>query len=496
MPEENKLPLKARIVALPKPIHGGLIRETAQRCDIAESDILDLSASLNPMGNPFDHPSTGLSLDTILMKATGHFAQYPDNRYLEFKYAAARFLGQGVDHINIIPGNGSCEIIRLVAECMLEENDVVLIPQPTFAEYEQQCRLVGADIQYLDQDELFEVSDELLDQAKILFVCNPNNPTGRLIERDRLKTLASRCTAHQTLLFVDEAFIELADPDQSIADLAAADDHVFVMRSLTKNFAIPGVRLGFGVASPDMAMSLNTARLPWNLGSIPDMIGTALLNMDGGCNSSYLVRSRALIEEDREYLIERLSKVRRFRPLSSSVNYVLVDLSESSIDSVDLSQRLASQGILVRDCSSFPGLGNDFIRVAVRSRTETDRLTKAIGVAVVGDARDTAMKKLNHMIEEGKGKPLGGNTACPYYPCHFPGQDCTFCFCPFYPCKDERTGGKWIERSSGGKVWSCEDCTLVHRPENVQAILDDLIGDGSMDERLAKAWDRVVKPLL
>ncbi|UGV40668.1 threonine-phosphate decarboxylase [Methanococcoides orientis] len=498
MSHKKQIPLKDHVVELACPAHGGLIREMADRYGIPESDMLDLSASLNPLGSPFDHPSGGLDLDDVMERAAQRFAQYPDNRYLEYRSAAVNFLGNGLSVENIVPGNGSCEIIRLVAEAVLEHDDIVLIPHPTFAEYEQQCKVAGADVRYIKQEEVMGLSDEVLESAKLLFVCNPNNPSGKLRKREDLLDLARRCELNHTLLFVDEAFIELADdPSQSIADMVENNDHLFILRSLTKDFAIPGVRIGFGVASKRMAEALNTARLSWNLGSIPEEIGVALMNMEGGCDSPYLVQSREAIKKDREYLIERISRIRKFIPIDTTINYILVDISNSSFDSTELTERLASHGVLIRDCSSFPFMGKDYVRIAVRPKEETDRLSRAIGKVVVEKARENARFDLICMLESGDAKPQGPNTDCPYYPCHhFPGQDCTFCFCPFYKCEDERTGGKWVDRSSGGKVWSCEDCVVVHQKDVVENILNELSGEGQMDDKLKKAWTKVVEPVL
>jgi threonine-phosphate decarboxylase len=494
--EKINLPLKKHIIGLVPASHGGLIRKASQEYGIAESDIIDMSASLNPYGSPFDHPEYGLDLKALFISARDGMYNYPDNRYLDYREAAAGFLGDGVSIDNIIPGNGSCETIRLVAECMINTGDVVGIPQPTFDEYEQQCRIMGANVRYFEHEGLMDITDAALKDVKILFVCNPNNPTGKLLSRDSILELAKRCERNDTLLFVDEAFSELADPSQSVADVAATNNHLFVLRSLTKNFAIPGIRLGFGVASLEMAKALNTARLSWDLGSVPDVVGTALLNMEGGCYSKYLVKSREMIAEEREYLTERLEGIYGFEPLPSTVNYVLVNISDLLMDSEELTSRLASHGVLVRDCSSFYLLDNDYIRIAVRTREETDRLIQAIGDVLTESGKDYAEERLKETIESAEsGMPACRNT-CEYYPCHFSGQDCTFCFCPFYPCEDPRTGGRWIESTTGSEVWSCEKCKILHKPEVVHEVLQILMGDSDTEDNLKVSWEKVVVPHL
>ncbi len=490
------IPVKEYLLALEPGAHGGLIRKSSQEYCIPENEILDASASLNPFGTPFEYPYTGLDLNLLLDRGLEKMEQYPDNRYLEYRKAAAEFTGMGVVPENIIPGNGSTEIIRLVAECVIEEGDSVLIPQPTFSEYEVQCRVLGANIKYIRQQDLLSLNGDILGDAKILFVCNPNNPTGQLFTREQIADIAEKCARNDTLLFVDEAFIELADPDQSVADMVEANNYLFIQRSLTKAFAIPGIRMGFGIASTSFAKVLNNARLSWNLGSIADNVATALLKMEGGVDSRYLVESRELIETERDYLTQKLNR-RGFKPFKSSVNYIFVDISEFSMNSTELAQRMASHGVLIRDCSSFQEIGDDYIRVAVRTREENDRILQTIKQVISEWGREQAEAMLDANLEKAAdcGR-LGSNTDCDYYPCHFEGQDCTLCFCPFYPCEDERTGGQWIESSSGGKVWSCLYCDIVHKPEVVDDVLSVLVKEGRNEKSIKKAWKNALETRL
>jgi L-threonine-O-3-phosphate decarboxylase len=494
--EKRSVPLKEHLLALKPCRHGGLIQETSETYGIPESEILDFSANFNPLGSPFGYPESGLDFDSIIKTSLRKLAEYPDNRYLDFREAAARFVGLGVAPQNIIPGNGSTEIIRLVVECVAEKGDTVLLPWPTFGEYEMQCRIMGAKPEYPTQEEVETLPDEVLEKAKILFICNPNNPTGKLRSREEIKALAERCKEHNTLLFVDEAFIELSYPEQSVADLAANNNYVFVMRSLTKAFAIPGIRMGFGIASPEMAGILNTARLSWNLGVIANATGTALLDIEGGMDSSYLKKARTVILEEGEKLKAKLDRIRGFKAGEVNVNFIFVNISKFMLDSSELSARLAARGVLIRDCASFHGLGKNYIRVAVRTAEENDRLIAAIGDVITQWGREQAKSELQHVIENASEEGIGSRKSCEYYPCHFEGQNCTFCFCPFYPCENEKTGGKWIQSSRGGKVWSCVDCHLVHEKETARKILDCLMQEGDTDELVKVAWKKVMEPIL
>ncbi len=339
--------------------HGGKFREAAS----TGPEPLDFSANINPLGSP--------PLEAIVLKELERIGYYPDNSYTEYRQAAARFVGVG--HENIVPGNGSSELIRLFAEMTLGEGGLALIPEPTFGEYENQSLLAGGRIRHIRIGPggmpLFSDSD--LEEAEAAFICNPNNPTGILLPGEEVASLAERCEEAETFLLVDEAFIELSDPEESIADLAPEREFLFVMRSLTKSFGVPGLRLGFGIANPLMAGIMDRARIPWSIGSIAAAAGAYLLSQE-----EFLERSREVIKEELVYLTSALKELGLI-PLGSMVNFILVDIIPAGIPSDELARRMMAEGVLIRDCQSF-GLGKGYIRVAVRNRFENEQLIVAL----------------------------------------------------------------------------------------------------------------------
>lgn len=214
--------------------HGGKAREIACRLGVDESSLLDFSVNLNPY--------MPVSAEEAVRKAYDTIFSYPDNRYDRFRESAARFVGVNAE--NIIPGNGSTEVIRLIAESAIERGDIVAIPCPTFGEYEQQCRLFGANIRYLRYADLYKNEFWHLNGCKAAFLCNPNNPDGSLMSREDVLHVADHCKKNNIIIVVDEAFIDLADPEQSVASCVDEYDNLLVLRSLTKCFSIPGFRLG------------------------------------------------------------------------------------------------------------------------------------------------------------------------------------------------------------------------------------------------------------
>ncbi|MGZ4908924.1 MAG: threonine-phosphate decarboxylase CobD [Halobacteriota archaeon] len=344
-------------------VHGGRVAELTDTIHQG----LDFSASLNP----FLHPH----IKSIISKSADTVYDYPDNTYTRFRNAVATYLG--VSPASVVPGNGSVELIRLCTASILEKDDTVVLPAPTFDEYEFACRLAGADVITVPAWERRAFQDAIVRavdtrDVKMVFVCNPNNPTGTLMKREAVLDIATACAEHDTFLFVDEVFIELSDPKQSVAGINR--DHVFVLRSLTKSFAVPGLRVGYGITAPACAAALGRIRLPWNLNSIAAEAATWLLK---DCES-YLSTSRTKIAAERERLMAELAAMPGLQPLDSDTNFLMVDIVGTAISSAEFAWRMLQHGLLVRDCCTFRGADENYVRVAVRTKTENDRLLDAV----------------------------------------------------------------------------------------------------------------------
>ncbi|MGZ4928639.1 MAG: pyridoxal phosphate-dependent aminotransferase [Halobacteriota archaeon] len=343
--------------------HGGKIIEASKTMP----DVLDFSANFNP----YPHPR----ITSAVKQASQAVYQYPEHTYKRFRESIGAYLMVSSDAI--VPGNGSVELIRLCTQALLEKGDKVIIPAPTFSEYELASLLRGAEptfVPYWNEHEFKrDLFSALADEdIRMVFLCNPNNPTGKILSWETVTEIAAQCRATQTFLFVDEVFIELADPRQSIVhnDL----DDVFILRSLTKSFSIPGIRAGYGVTNPALAQVLNAIRLPWNLNSIAEALTVTLLKD----SEPYLEASRTKIAAQRRWLTQELAKISGLEPLESDVNFVIVNVFGTSLSSSEFASRMKRCGYLIRDCSSFRLTGHDYIRVAVRNKAENARLLNAI----------------------------------------------------------------------------------------------------------------------
>ncbi len=356
-------------------VHGGRSVEAQEM----KRDVCDFSANFNPLFFP--------NLNKILSNSLATVTAYPDNRYRRFREAVAKYLN--VDPDTVVPGNGSVELIRSVTSAVLSTGDKAVIPAPTFDEYEYACKLCGAETTVLPIWHVENFIRELKvllseEDIKMVFVCNPNNPTGRLLSRDQISEIADSCREKRTLLFVDEVFIELADPAHSVVHVDY--DNIFVLRSLTKSFALPGLRVGYGLGSNTLSSTLDCIRIPWNLNSIAASVGALLLS---DCES-YLLASRNFIARERRELSEKLNAIDGIRPLKSAANFIMADVSKTGLSSTELARKMLTRGVLIRDCSSFKLTNGNYIRVAVRSKEENEKLVDNLEQIVTKNNFDSA----------------------------------------------------------------------------------------------------------
>ncbi|MDD2473339.1 MAG: histidinol-phosphate transaminase [Methanoculleus sp.] len=317
--------------------HGGRVRWYRTR---EQGELLDFSANINPY--PPEIPWTP---DPSALK------DYPDDRYETLKEVIGRTFGR--DAAEVAVGNGSVELIRAFCSAVLGAGDAACIRPPTFAEYEMAVRLAGARCTVDDG------------AAAVWFLCNPNNPTGTLYSRPEVLQLLDETAGQGARLFLDEAFIELADPRQSF--VGVSHENLFVLRSLTKSFAVPGIRFGYGFGTPELIERVETARLPWTVNAFAESFAIEAFR-----HYDRLDESRARVARERGWLSDRLDSLGlTYEP--PSANYILI---EAPMEVSVLTGRLLSRGILVRDCHSF-GLPRH-IRVAVRTREENMQLVEAL----------------------------------------------------------------------------------------------------------------------
>ncbi|MFB6083245.1 MAG: threonine-phosphate decarboxylase CobD [Halorientalis sp.] len=318
-----------------------------------DRQVLDFSANTNPQ-----YPE---AVSRIYETALPTAREYPADDYAPFRVAAGEYVG--CDPESVIPTAGGLAAIRLAMGTAVRSGESVLVPAPTFGEYAREVRLQGGEPEFVPHDEPLDADPA--DHA-LVAICNPNNPTGELYDADRLRAYADRCRAADTVLLVDEAFLDFTE-DPSLA----GEPGVIVARSLTKMFGLPGLRAGFAVATGDLRERLAAARLTWSLSEPAAAVGTHCMNQ-----SEFVAETRQRVARERPRMAARLSD--RFDVFDSDAPFLLCDAGSSeAVD--DVIEEAREHDIAIRDARTFRGLDSHF-RVAVRMPAEDDRLLAALGV--------------------------------------------------------------------------------------------------------------------
>ncbi len=346
-------------------VHGGIDYTELKKLGVSPEAVLDFSVSCNPFGPP---PGISEALANTSIEC------YPDSETSELKQALAQKLGIATD--NLIIGSGSTELIRLLPTAYFGSGDLVLIPQPTYGEYEVSCHLVTA--QSIKQPTLKEPRFQLdvpetIDliqkhRPKGIFLCNPNNPTGQYISKAEVERIMS--SSPEGLVILDEAYIAFTEDPWASLDLINRGNLV-ILRSMTKDYALAGLRLGYAIAAEPIITALKHVCPPWNVNAIAQKAGTFALNAD-----IYLEECSGKLREAKEFLLNELERL-GLPPLPSQTNFFLVKVGNATA----FRKTLLKKGILVRDCTSF-GLPQ-YVRLAPRTLPECHRLINTIKEAGV-----------------------------------------------------------------------------------------------------------------
>lgn len=348
--------------------HGGNVYACSRRLGIPVEDVLDFSASINPLGPP-------LSSVKAVMDGLKGIVNYPDPDNSALRDALSQ--AYGIPAESVLAGNGSTEFIYLIPRLLRPESALVL--EPSFSDYARASRLAGAKFRrvYLDERDGFRPDLSRLasafTDADMAFVCNPNNPTGVLIQRSDMLDLMEVARSENTFLVIDEAFIDYA-PGGSVIAEAATYRNVALLRNFTKFFGMPGVRSGYVVSHPETVERMKADKEPWTMNSLAEAASVSALE-DG----EYARASMRLMDTERPFLYGALADIPGIVPYTASANFILARLMAEGIDAPGLASALEKRGILIRDCSNFEALGPDYIRLAVRTRRENGILVKELG---------------------------------------------------------------------------------------------------------------------
>ncbi len=336
--------------------HGGLDYNELRAAGLTPEQVIDFSVCANPFPPP---PGLRGIFRTVAIN------RYPDSEATELRQCLSAKLGVAAD--NILVGSGAVELIRLIVLAYFGRGDAVLILEPPFGEYDVAGQIIGADIfkQWTRAGDSFVPRiDEMVSlikqhRPKGVFICNPNNPTGQYLSRQEVELILDACG--EALLILDEAYIAFVDPSWASIELVRRGN-VVILRSMTKDYALAGLRLGYAVASREIIDGLRRVRPPWNVNVVAQQAGVIALG-DG----DYLERCKRKICRAKQFLTTELCRL-GFILVPSETNFFLVRVANAK----EFRTTLLKRGILVRDCTSF-GLP-EYIRIAPRTLAECRKL--------------------------------------------------------------------------------------------------------------------------
>lgn len=339
-----------------KHVHGGNVYQY--------KNCIDFSANCNPLGTPE-------SVKQAIIQSLDRISNYPQVGYEPLREAIGRY--ESVDAEHIICGNGAAELIFSLCRAVLPKKALVMAP--TFAEYEQALYSVGCVTErfYLKEEQNFRLTEDFLqvldEDLDMIFLCNPNNPTGVLTERDRLLRILKCCQEKNIMLVVDECFLDFVrEPDAyTLKSAFSYYPNLFLLKAFTKRYAMAGIRLGYGISKNRVLLEkMERMTQPWNVSSIAQTAGMAALQETG-----YVEAGRQLVFKEQEYLKREMEKL-GLKTYDSEANYVFFKGTE------DLFETCVEHGILIRDCSNYPGLSKGFYRAAVKKHEENERLIQVL----------------------------------------------------------------------------------------------------------------------
>ncbi|MDN5356888.1 MAG: threonine-phosphate decarboxylase [Candidatus Methanomethylophilaceae archaeon] len=361
--------VRKELAALHQTVHGG------QGWKL--KDIEDFSHNLNPLGPPED-------IAEIMASAAAGVGHYPDDSCSGLKNVISAAYGVRAENITV--GAGSSDIIRNFPHTFVSAGETVVIPTPSFAEYSHQCRIAGADVRHmtLEPDNDFRIDREslssLIPAAKAVYICNPNNPTGRVEPRNKILDVAKECLDQGTMLFLDETLLELVPNHDEVSCVRYVDEYpnMVVAGSLTKSFAIPGIRIGFGFASADTVAEMDKVRMTWNVGQVEQTVAAVLM----GERMDYVEKAARLMAAESSTMNRRLSEVGFSDGNVSDSFFYFRSVEHLGAKASEVNQIMQKNGVSLRDCSSFGSPYEKYVRYSVKDRQRNELFIAAAESAV------------------------------------------------------------------------------------------------------------------
>ena len=343
--------------------HGGNAKEISRNKKIDYDKILDFSANINPLGMP-------TSVKKAIIEGVDEAEKYPDITYFELKSAIGEF--EKINKENLILGNGAAEVLFNIVRGINPKNSLILAP--TFSEYEESTKALNGNITYyvLKEENKFYIKEDILDyienELDLLFICNPNNPTGVITEKSLLVKILIKAKKNNVIVLIDESFLDFIEDDLSMIAYINEYENLVIIKSLTKFFALPGIRIGYGICG-NMELKEKIERISpaWNINIFAEIATKTALK-----DENYIINSINYIKDEKKYLYNELKKIDGLKVYEPSVNFILLKIQKN----INLKNELLKNNILIRSCNNYEALNNSYFRIAVRTHEENSILIK------------------------------------------------------------------------------------------------------------------------
>jgi threonine-phosphate decarboxylase len=352
--------------------HGGDVWGFSRKYNIPLDKVLDFSGPTNFLG------ASPRAVEAVKEHA-GLIRFYPDPNPVDLKRVIASYVGHGVGEENIILGNGSIELIYMITE-IFSDGFKAIIPVPSFTEYEKAALRVNGEPIFVQLPEDFSldldsIKRAVTDDTRIVSICNPHSPSGTLYSREKILELANFCQKRDIIVSIDENYIEFTDKgeENTVTGDVKKFENLFVIRSVTKFYGMPGIRFGYGIAAENLIDRLQIVRQPWSINGLAGYATLAALD-----DKEFVKETRSSLAKEKPVFAKMLGEIEGLQVFPSETNFLLVKILDPKVTSTALREELAKEGLLIRDCCTFVGLDNHYFRVTVRSAEDNQKLAKAL----------------------------------------------------------------------------------------------------------------------
>ena len=356
-----------------KPVfHGSDIEKICSYYNLKKEDIVKFGANVNPLGLS-TRASQAIASHIELLSS------YPDRDYTSLRNTISRYCNIPADFI--LPGNGSSELISLLIQERSPKHTLIL--GPTYSEYSRELSFSGSTQEYYHLQESMDFEPDIPDLCRkleqgydFLILCNPNNPTSSAISKKDLRDLIHFCEEKDIFVMIDETYVEFAPDISAITAVPLTQEftNLMVLRGVSKFFAAPGMRLGYGITGNKKFLEkMREKQTPWSLNSIGAFAGEIMLQ-----DEEYIQQTRQLILSERDRMIDELKGISTYKVYPAYANFILLKIQKDGLTSYDVFEACIRQGLMIRDCSSFQCLEGEFVRFCIMMPEDNSRLVNVL----------------------------------------------------------------------------------------------------------------------